>query len=239
MNTAEITKTSNIWDSPTDRTPPPLNPAVASALERALPGVNANALIHALDTLTGGRNSFTLVGSASMHLHALEHPNATCSLPIPNDLDVVVNDSAMRRVELASAETLNQLNLKRDPNFKHTLYLSRANQADLKIDLVPASTPGFMKFQTNALSMHGVRIGRLTDSLDDCRTRLKDEDYVEQCGGQAQALAKVQPCLNYFDQFSQVTQPEQQLSPPTSTLVRRPLLNADQSRESILRFLGR
>ena len=49
-----------------------------------------------------------------MHLHALEHPNATCALPMPHDLDVVVNDTAIRRVELANTETLGGLNLKRD-----------------------------------------------------------------------------------------------------------------------------
>lgn len=201
MTISQIPKPSNAYIDSPDHTPPPLNLRVATALERALPGVDANTLIHTLDTLTGGRHSYTLVGSASMHLHALEHPNATCSLPIPNDLDVVVNDSALRRVELASPETLGQLNLRRDRQFKHLLYLQRPNQPDLKIDVVPASTPGFMKFQANALSIHGVRIGRLADSLADYRTRLKDEEYIDQCGGQAQAHAKMQPWLKYFDQF--------------------------------------
>jgi len=174
---------------------------IASALESALPGVNANKLVHALDTLLGGRGNYTLVGSAAMHLHALEHPNATCKLPLPHDLDVVVNDTAIRRVELANPETLGKLNLKRDANFAHVLHMTRENAPDLKIDIVSSSTPGFLKYQFNPHSIHGVQVGMLADCLADYKARRTDQEFIEQCGGKTQANAKVQPWLDYFDQF--------------------------------------
>lgn len=174
---------------------------IASALESALPGVNANNVIHALDTLLGSRSYYTLVGSAAMHLHALEHPNATCKLPLPHDLDVVVNDTAIRRVELASPETLDKLNLKRDANFAHVLHMKRENAPDLKIDIVCSSTPGFLKYQFNPHSIHNIQVGMLADCLADYKARRTDQEFVEQCGGQTQANAKVQPWLDYFDQF--------------------------------------
>jgi len=176
-----------------------LNPRITTALENALPGIDANKLIHALDTLLGGRGNYTLVGSASMHLHALEHPNATCALPRPHDLDVVVNDTAIRRVELANTETLGRLNLKRDANFAHVLHMPRDNAPDLKIDIVHSSTPGFLKYQFNPHSIHGLQTGMLTDCLADYKARRTDQEFVEQCGGQTPANAKVQPWLDYFD----------------------------------------
>nr|WP_294889494.1 hypothetical protein [uncultured Limnobacter sp.] len=183
---------------------------IASALESALPGVNANNVIHALDTLLGSRSYYTLVGSAAMHLHALEHPNATCKLPLPHDLDVVVNDTAIRRVELASPETLDKLNLKRDANFAHVLHMKRENAPDLKIDIVHSHTPGFSKYHRNPHSIHGVQVGRLADNLADYKARLRDPEFIEQCGGQNEANAKIQSWLNYFDQFD--TQTIRQLS---------------------------
>lgn len=198
MQTSPINNTSN--NNSPDRTQHfSLIPRVASTLESALPGIDANKLIHALDTLLGGRGNYTLVGSASMHLHALEHPNATCALPMPHDLDVVVNDTAIRRVELANTETLGRLNLKRDANFAHVLHMPRDNAPDLKIDIVHSSTPGFLKYQFNPHSIHGLQTGMLADCLADYKARRTDQEFVEQCGGQTQANAQVQPWLDYFD----------------------------------------
>ncbi len=174
---------------------------VTATLENALPGINASKLVHALDTLLGGRGNYTLVGSAAMHLHALEHPNATCKLPLPHDLDVVVNDTAIRRVELANPETLDKLNLKRDANFAHVLHMTRENAPNLKIDIVRSSTPGFLKYQFNPHSIHNIQVGMLADCLADYKARRTDQEFIEQCGGQTQANAKVQPWLDYFDQF--------------------------------------
>ncbi len=188
----------------------PVSTRVTATLENALPGVNANNVIHALDTLLGSRSYYTLVGSAAMHLHALEHPNATCKLPLPHDLDVVVNDTAIRRVELASPETLDKLNLKRDANFAHVLHMKRENAPDLKIDIVHSHTPGFSKYHRNPHSIHGVQVGRLADNLADYKARLRDPEFIEQCGGQNEANAKIQSWLNYFDQFD--TQTIRQLS---------------------------
>lgn len=200
MQPSPITPTSN--NSSPDRTQYfSLSPRVAATLESALPGINANKLIHTLDNLLGGRGNYTLVGSAAMHLHALEHPNATCKLPLPHDLDVVVNDTAIRRVELANPETLGKLNLKRDANFAHVLHMTRENAPNLKIDIVRSSTPGFLKYQFNPHSIHNIQVGMLADCLADYKARRTDQEFVEQCGGQTQANAKVQPWLDYFDQF--------------------------------------
>lgn len=197
-----IGRTQSLHSSPDrNQTNQTLAIQIASALESALPGVNASKLVHALDTLLGGRGNYTLVGSAAMHLHALEHPNATCKLPLPNDLDVVVNDTAIRRVELANPETLDKLNLKRDANFAHVLHMTRENAPNLKIDIVRSSTPGFLKYQFNPHSIHNIQVGMLADCLADYKARRTDQEFVEQCGGQTQANAKVQPWLDYFDQF--------------------------------------
>ncbi|MFN4044803.1 hypothetical protein [Limnobacter sp.] len=197
-----IGRTQSLHSSPDrNQTNQTLPIQIASALESALPGVNASKLVHALDTLLGGRGNYTLVGSAAMHLHALEHPNATCKLPLPNDLDVVVNDTAIRRVELANPETLGKLNLKRDANFAHVLHMTRENAPNLKIDIVRSSTPGFLKYQFNPHSIHNIQVGMLADCLADYKARRTDQEFVEQCGGQTQANAKVQPWLDYFDQF--------------------------------------
>ncbi|WP_341709753.1 hypothetical protein [Limnobacter sp.] len=197
-----IGRTQSLHSSPDrNQTNQTLAIQIASALESALPGVNASKLVHALDTLLGGRGNYTLVGSAAMHLHALEHPNATCKLPLPNDLDVVVNDTAIRRVELANPETLDKLNLKRDANFAHVLNMTRENAPNLKIDIVRSSTPGFLKYQFNPHSIHNIQVGMLADCLADYKARRTDQEFVEQCGGQTQANAKVQPWLDYFDQF--------------------------------------
>ena len=163
-----IGRTQSLHSSPDrNQTNQTLPIQIASALESALPGVNASKLVHALDTLLGGRGNYTLVGSAAMHLHALEHPNATCKLPLPHDLDVVVNDTAIRRVELANPETLGKLNLKRDANFAHVLHMTRENAPNLKIDIVRSSTPGFLKYQFNPHSIHNIQVGMLADCLAD------------------------------------------------------------------------
>jgi hypothetical protein len=207
MNPSSAVGRTQSPHSPPDRTQTSqaLPIQIASALESALPGVNASKLVHALDTLLGGRGNYTLVGSAAMHLHALEHPNATCKLPLPHDLDVVVNDTAIRRVELASPETLGKLNLKRDANFAHVLHMTRENAPNLKIDIVCSSTPGFLKYQFNPHSIHDVQVGMLADCLADYKARRTDQEFVEQYGGQTRANAKVQPWLDYFDQFRHET----------------------------------
>lgn len=168
-----------------------VNPYIAATLERALPGINAGKLFQALDTLLGGRDNYTLVGSACMHLHALEYPNGTCQLPQPNDLDVVLNDTAIRRLDMATPEKLNTLNLKRDADFRHVLHMPRENQADLKIDMVHAQTPGFFKYQHNPHSIHGVQVGMLADCMKDYKSR-----QTEHCDTKNMAWS------DYFDQFN-------------------------------------
>ncbi len=200
MQTSPITHPST--NSSPDRTQRfSLSPRIVATLENALPGVNASKLVHALDTLLGGRNNYTVVGSTCMHLHALEHPNATCQLPQPNDLDIVVNDTAIRRVELANPATLHELQLKRDANLAHVLHMTRKNAPDLKIDIVHSNTPGFLKYQINPRFIDGLQAGMLADCLADYKARRTDQELVEQCGGQTQANSKVQPWLDYFDQF--------------------------------------
>lgn len=201
MQTSPVNNTSN-HNSP-DRTQYfSLTPHVVSALESALPGIDADKLICTLDTLLGGRCNYTLVGSACMHLHALEYPNATCALPMPHDLDVVVNDTALRLVELANTEKLDELNLTRDAKLAHVLHMPRGNETDLKIDIVHSCTPGFLKYQVNPHCIHGLQAGMLAHCLADYKARRNDQEFVEQCGGQTEANAKVQPWLDYFDQFS-------------------------------------
>jgi hypothetical protein len=177
-------------------------PRIQAALEKALPGVDSNKLIQSLDKLFGSRGNYTVVGSTSMHLHALEFPNATRSLPLPNDIDVVVNERAINKLNLATPDTLSNLGLRRNPDNAHVLHMAQSNQTELKIDVVASKTPGFMKYQSNPHEIDGVQVGRLSDCLIDYQQRTKEPEFIQQCGGKAEADQKTQPWLNYFDQFT-------------------------------------
>lgn len=94
-----------------------LSARVTTALERALPGVDAEKLMSTLDSLLGGRGRYALVGSTSLHLHAIEQPNFTQELPLPNDLDAVFDQRSSLKLECSNERELAELNLKRDPDF--------------------------------------------------------------------------------------------------------------------------
>ncbi len=198
-----------------------LTPRISAALEKALPGVDANKLIQTLDRLFGNRGNYTLVGSASMHIHALESAlESKLTLPLSNDIDVVVNDRAIDKLNIASPELLGDLELRRDPDLRHVLYMPRSNHDDLKIDVVSGRTSGFQRYVSNPHEIDSVQVGRLEDSLKDYQHRMNDPDFVQECGGKAEAEKKTKPWLDYFNQS---TTQVQQSAAADSQLKRRRL----------------
>jgi hypothetical protein len=184
-----------------------LTPRVSAALENVLPGLDANKLFKSLDNLFGNRGNYTVVGSASMHLHALEtSSDAKLPLPLPNDIDLVVTDRGIDRLNLANPQKLSDLGFRRDADLAHVLYVKRVGQDDLKIDVVAGKTSGFKKYVANPHDIDNVQVGRLEDSLNDYRARMKDPEFIHQCGGEAAAEKKIQPWLNYFNQSAAQSQ---------------------------------
>lgn len=167
-----------------------LSTRTTTVLGRALPGVDAEKLMSTLDRLLGGRCRYALVGSTSLHLHAIEHPNLTQTLPLPNDLDVVFDHRSSLKLETSSEQELAEMNLKRDPNKPHVLYLSRENLPDLKIDLVKSSTPGFAKYYKEVQCIDDIPLGRLSDTIADYKSRLRDPEFIRESGGKKKLKAK-------------------------------------------------
>ena len=177
-----------------------LHPRISAALEKVIPGLDANRLFQSLDSLFGNRGEYTLVGSASMHIHALEcrsEPDVT--LPMPNDIDVVVTDRGIGKLDLANQERLNALNLRRDADLPHVLYVTRPGHDDLKIDVVKDRTPGFAKYTSNPQDIEDIQVGRLDHCLKDYRQRLEDPEFIQECGSKKQAEIKIKPWLDYFE----------------------------------------
>ena len=183
-----------------DREPQQLHDEVKLALESALPGVDANTLIHSLDSLLRGRGNYAIVGSTSLHLQAIEHPNRACALPEPNDIDVVVSEISVMRLDDFTRSELGKLGLRQDENLRHVFYMAREGQADLKIDVVSANKREFKKYALNPVSIHGLNVARVHDTLDDYRSRATDREFIQQCGGVDQAKHKLDLWMNYFDQ---------------------------------------
>lgn len=152
----------------------------------------------ALDSLLGGRGRYALVGSASLHLHAIEQPNLTQTLPLPKDLDVVFDPRSSEKLDRISVQELAKMNLRRDPHQAHVLYLSRENMSDLKIDLVSSATPGFAKHYSGARCVDDIPVGRLSDTIADYKNRLRDPEFIKESGGKEKAKDKISPWLNYF-----------------------------------------
>lgn len=215
-----------------DREPQQLHNEVKLALENALPGISASTLIHSLDQLLRGRRNYTIVGSTSMHLHAIKHPNKTCTLPKPNDIDVVASDVSVQRMRDFTETELSNLGLKRDENFAHVFHMAREGQADLKIDIVSDHTQGFKKYASNPIQIHGLNVGQLADALDDYRSRVSDREFIAQCGGTEQAKEKVGLWLKYFDQSANNTQQGSSNSAENMRTLRMPARQRDPSDES-------
>ena len=215
-----------------DREPQQLHDEVKLALESALPGIDARVLIHSLDVLLGGRDNYTIVGSASMHLHAIEKPNKTCILPMPNDLDVVVSDVRVQHLSRFTKNELTNLGLRQDEKFAHVMYAARQGQADLKIDIVSDHTQGFRKYSSGGIKICGLRVGCIEDTLEDYQSRISDREFVAQCGGAERAKEKVALLLKYFDNCTKNTQKESSDDADNMQALKRSRYLQTQSTES-------
>lgn len=182
-----------------NRSPEALQSEVKMALENAHPGIDANALIHSLDVLLRGRGNYTIVGSTSMHLQAINNPNPTLTLPMPNDVDVVASDVSVQRMQDFTNIELAKVGLRQSDNRGHVFYMAREGQADLKIDIVSDAKKEFRKYALNPAQIHGLSVARIHDTLDDYKSRATDRDFIKQCGGDSQAKEKVSLFMNYFD----------------------------------------
>lgn len=182
-----------------DREPQHLHNQVKLALESALPGIDAKALIHSLDVLLRGRGNYTIVGSTSMHLQAINNPNPTLTLPMPNDIDVVASDVSVQRMQDFTDAEFAKVGLRQSDTRGHVFYMARKGQADLKIDIVSADKREFRKYALNPVQIHGLRVARVHDTLDDYKFRVTDRDFIKQCGSAAQAEEKVSLYMNYFE----------------------------------------
>lgn len=230
-----ISSTSSCPGTPpplADRAPQQLQDQVGLTLENAIPGIRANTLIHAIDVLLGGRDNYSIVGSTSMHLHALKHPNRTCSLPLPHDIDLVACEQRVSVMGRIKNETLEKCGLKRDEKFAHVFHMARDGQPDLKIDIVSSKTPGFGKYRSSSVAIHGLNVGRITDTLNDYRARVSDPEFIKQCGGIEQARAKIEPWLKYFDQFREANSADTPESMGGERTRRHLLSSSEPSRDS-------
>ena len=183
-----------------NRSPEALQSEVKMALENAHPGIDAKALIHSLDVLLRGRGNYTIVGSTSMHLQAINNPNPTLTLPIPNDIDVVASDVSVLCMQDFTKIELAKVGLRQPDTRGHVFYMARKGQADLKIDIVSDDKREFRKYALNPVQIHGLRVARIHDTLDDYMFRATDRDFIKQCGGAAQAKEKVSLYMNYFEE---------------------------------------
>ena len=215
-----------------DREPQQLHDEVKLALESALPGVDANTLIHSLDSLLRGRGNYAIVGSTSLHLQAIEHPNRACALPEPNDIDVVVSEISVMRLDDFTRSELGKLGLRQDENLRHVFYMAREGQADLKIDIVSDHTQGFKKYSTGGLKICGLRVGCIEDTLQDYQSRISDQEFVVQCGGAERAKEKVALLLKYFDNCAKNTQKESSDDADNMQALKRSRYLQTQSTES-------
>ena len=215
-----------------DREPQQLHNQVKLALESALPGINASTLIHSLDLLLRGRHNYTIVGSTSMHLHAIKRPNKAYTLPKPNDIDVVVSDVIVQRMRDFTESELSNLGLKRDENFAHVFHMAREGQAELKIDIVSDHTQGFKKYAIGRVEICGLHVGHIDDTLKDYQSRISDREFVAQCGGAERAKEKVALLLKYFDKCAKNTQKESSDDADNMQALKRSRYLQTQSTES-------
>jgi hypothetical protein len=207
-----------------------LSPWVRVALEKILPGLEANRLFQSLDSLFGSRENYTLVGSVSMHMHALEAAsNSHSALPAPNDIDVVVNSRGIDKLQLANEKTLQALGLRRDKDLSHVLYVTRLGHGDLKIDVVKSATPGFAKYMAHRHAIDEVPVASLDDCLKDYRQRLNDREFIQACGSPEAAKNKIKPWLDYF---AHLTAQGPSNRPPSSSSLKRRRLSFDSSGQS-------
>lgn len=177
--------------------PAQFDPAVETALNNALPNVDTAALFGSLDKLFGYRE-YTLVGSASMHIHAIDHKNPNITLPPANDLDLVLKPEQILNLDL-SGNKLREQNLKYD-NVKKELYYKREDGSDLTIDLIHTTNRRFANCST--VEIGGFNVRTLLDSMDSYKTRFNDSEFRAAVGGVSAAKDAVQPWFDYFDSYS-------------------------------------
>lgn len=181
---------------------------VTAALNEALPGIDVERLFHSLDVVFGNRN-YTLVGSASMHLHAIALPNATVTLPRANDLDLVIESNDINKLDFVTKDELNKLCLRCDDQKKHVLYYKHGNNLELKIDLIKSDNPLFKKYN-DVIQIGGFSVRTLANSMASYSARARDADFITSHGGKDAAKAAVQPWFSYFDKFSLDAPPPQE-----------------------------
>lgn len=165
-------------------------------------------------------------------------------LALPADIDLLAQPSAIRLVETASTADLRTLKLDRQPGSSHVLLMKAQstildsqisqggqsqqagesspvdNSRAIKIDFIPADQREFRHQATRTSLVFGQRVADPETILSHYRIRAQDEDFIHQCGGEAQARAKVNPWIQYF-------KPAQAEAGSSGTESSRPV-NADQ-----------
>lgn len=208
------------------RKAPPIGAKALEAFARAHPGIDPQKMITTIDKLFGGRHTYTVIGSTSLHLQALRFLKPGQNLPLPNDFDVAVNCEGMNHFNNVSAREIELQGLSKDPC--GIVFMPRDKGDALKIDVTSDREFGFAKYTVAANQIEGMKVAQINHTYDEELLRLIEPEYVELCGGIDNAKAMFNERWQHFDQ-TQLRMHSMTLSPDIQKILNLPFKPASDA----------
>lgn len=180
------------------RKAPPVSVKALDALARAHPGVDPEKMISTIDNLFGGRHSYTIIGSTSLHLQAIRFLKPEQALQPPSDLDLTINCEGMNHFRHIGAREIEFQGLSKNPC--GIVFMPRDKGDSLQIDLTPDRQFGFAKYTLAANQIEGLKVAQISHTYDEELLRLIEPKYIARCGGIDNAKAIFNERWQHFDQ---------------------------------------